>query len=229
MWLDGLYMVGELLTRYGVRFNDKEMFALVHKQAKLMWDNIRDEKTGLLYHARDGSKSSKWADKETGKSTQFWGRAAGWYIVALTTILKYMPHDCMYRDDLIGYTRDYIEALSRYQDKKSGLWYQVIDKIDDENNWTETSCSALFLCGISMAIKEGYIDAKYKEVADKAFKGLSDAIEHDTNGDIIMPRICVGTGVGDYEYYLSRPTGQNDLHGMGALLLGFNAYYELDK
>ena len=53
MWLDGLYMAGELLVRYGVKFNDDKYFALAYKQAKLMWDNIRDEKTGLLYHAWD--------------------------------------------------------------------------------------------------------------------------------------------------------------------------------
>ena len=227
MWLDGLYMAGELLTRYGVKFNDKEKFELVHRQAKLMWDNIRDEKTGLLYHAWDYSKQAKWADKETGLAPEFWGRAAGWYIVALTTILKYMPQDCEYREELIGYVQEYIKAFTKYQDSESGLWYQVIDRGGQEGNWTETSCTALFLCGISMAIEAGYVGEEYKAVADKAYKGLADAMEDDGKGGVIMPRICIGTGVGDYQHYFDRPTCENDLHGMGALLLGCNAYTQI--
>ena len=227
MWLDGLYMAGELLTRYGVMFGEERFFELVHLQAKLMWDNIRDERTGLLYHAWDESRTAEWADPKTGRAPHFWGRAAGWYIVALCTILKYMPADCKYRANLIDYVQKYIEAFAKYQDIETGLWYQVIDRGDDLRNWTETSCSALFLCGISMALKAGYIDGSYRAVADKAYTGLADAMEDDGKGGVIMPRICIGTGVGDYEFYLARPTSKNDLHGVGALLLACNAYHEL--
>lgn len=227
MWLDGLYMVGELLTRYGVKFKENRFFEIVHRQAKLMWENIRDEKTGLLYHAWDESKDAEWADKQTGRAPHFWGRAAGWYIVALCTILKYLPNDCIYREDIVGYIREYIKAFSKYQDKESGLWYQVLDKGDDPDNWTESSCTALFLCGISMALKEGYIEDSYREIADKAFNGLCAILKYDENGGIILPKICIGTGVGDYNFYLARPTSENDLHGIGALLLACNAYYEI--
>lgn len=229
MWLDGLYMAGELLTRYGVKFGEERFFEIVHTQAKLMWENIRDEKTGLLYHAWDESREADWANPATGRSPEVWGRAAGWYIVALTTILKYMPANAKYREDLIHCVRSYIEAFSKYQDKETGLWYQVIDRTDDPNNWTETSCSALFLCGISMALKNGWIDESYREVADKAYKGLASTVIDDGNGGIILPKICIGTGVGDYEFYLARPTSENDLHGMGALLLACNAYHEINS
>lgn len=227
MWLDGLYMVGELLTRYGVKYNDEKMLDTVYRQAKLMWDNIRDPKTNLLYHAWDYSHAAKWADRETGLSPCFWGRAAGWYIVALTTILKYMPDNYRNRAELIKYTQDYVEAFTKYQDEKTGLWYQVMDHGNDDSNWTETSCSALFLCGLSMALKGGYIDEKYRAAADKAYAGLAAAMEEDSDGGLVMPRICIGTGVGDYEHYIKRPRRENDLHGMGALLLGCNAYWDI--
>ena len=116
MWLDGLYMAGELLSRYGAKFGEEKCFDIVHMQAKLMWENIRDEKTGLLYHAWDSSHKAPWCDKETGRAPHFWGRAAGWYIVALTTALKYMPKDYENRDELIGYVRDYIDAFTKYHD-----------------------------------------------------------------------------------------------------------------
>lgn len=229
MWLDGLYMAGELLTRYGAYFGEKEFFEIVHRQATLMWEHNRNEKTGLLHHAWDENRKAVWADKLTGRAPEVWGRAAGWYIVALTTILKYMPADCEYRNDIIRYVQEYVAAFAQYQDEKTGLWYQVIDHGDDPDNWTETSCSALFLCGISMALKQGIIDETYRTVCDKAYRGIVDSIEENADGGIILPRICVGTGVGDYAFYLARPTGENDLHGMGALLLACNAYHEILK
>ncbi len=226
MWLDGLYMVGELLVRYGVEFNDKKSIDMAFRQAKLMWDNIRDKKTGLLYHAWDSSCEAKWADKKTGCSPEFWGRASGWYIVALTIMLDYLPKDYSCRQELVGFAEEYVKAFTKYQDEETGLWYQVIDKKEDLGNWTETSCSALFLCGISKAVENGYVDASYKKYADKAYEGLVNTLRFEDD-EVIMPKICIGTGVGNYEHYISRPTSENDLHGVGALLLGCNAYHKL--
>ena len=228
MWLDGLYMAGELLTRYGVRYDGEKSFDIVFRQAELMWKNMRDEKTGLLYHAWDVSKEIGWADKKTGLSPEFWGRAAGWYIVALMTILEYLPDGYKHKEELIGYAQEYIKAFTKYQDDETGLWYQILDKGERTDNWLETSCSALFLCGISKALKLGYIDEKYRENADRAFEGIRNKIEDDGSGGLILPFICVGTGVGSYKYYIERPTGENDLHGMGALLLALNAYHEIN-
>lgn len=227
MWLDGLYMAGELLARYGAQYNDTACFDTLFHQAKLMWENIRDSRTGLLYHAWDHSREAVWCNKETGLAPEFWGRAAGWYIVALTTMLDYIPKDYVHRSEMIEYVREYIKSFTAFQDEKSGLWYQVLNKTDDPNNWTETSCTSLFLCGISKALKNGYIDHSYMANADRAFKGLASVIKEDENGGAIMPDICIGTGVGDYQFYLDRPTSENDLHGTGALLLACNAYYDL--
>ena len=73
MWLDGFYMASPLITRYALLNNDEELVELVHKQLCLMRDNMRDEKTGLFFHACDFSKNAVWADKETGLSSIFWG------------------------------------------------------------------------------------------------------------------------------------------------------------
>ena len=36
---------------------------------------------------------------------------------------------------------------------------------------------------------------------------------------ILMVAVSIGTGVGDYQHYIHRPTSVNDLHGVGAFLL----------
>ncbi|MBP3360735.1 MAG: glycoside hydrolase family 88 protein [Clostridia bacterium] len=229
MWLDSIYMAGELLARFGARYNDIECFDAVCRQARLMWNNMRDKKTGLLYHAWDTSREAPWADKENGLSAEFWGRAAGWYITALTTIIEYLPDDYTGRKELIGYVREYVDAVVRVQDEKTGLWYQVLDKGDRADNWIETSCSALFLCGITKALKAGYIDDKYEKNADMAFNGLKSVLKLNDDGDLICPSVCIGTGIGSYSYYIERPVSDNDLHGVGAFLLGLNAYHQFKK
>ena len=52
---------------------------------------MRDAKTGLLYHGWDESKQQRWANKTTGDSPEFWGRAMGWYMMALVDTLDYYP------------------------------------------------------------------------------------------------------------------------------------------
>ncbi|MBK6724815.1 MAG: glycoside hydrolase family 88 protein [Acidobacteria bacterium] len=60
----------------------------------------RDAKTGLLYHGWDESKQQKWADKTSGRSPHFWGRAMGWYAMGLIDTLEYFPKDHPRRGEL---------------------------------------------------------------------------------------------------------------------------------
>ncbi len=226
MWLDGLYMAGQLLAMYGRKYNKDWCFEEIHRQATLMWKYCK-KKNGLLYHAWDESREEEWADNETGKSSEVWGRAAGWYIVALTIILEYIPDKYEFKNELIDIVRDYCTAIAKYQDDKTGCWYQVVDKGNADGNWIESSCSALFVCGISKAIKSGYVEKGFKVIADKGFNGVINMIEENEDGTLTIPDICIGTGVGDYEYYIARPKRENDLHGMGAFVLMCNAYHSL--
>ena len=203
---------------YGALFGKEECFDEAVKQATLMWKHNRDEKTGLLYHAWDCEKKQPWANKETGCSEEFWGRAMGWYITALCDILDYLPKDYEKREILIEYLKKFSEALTNFQDKETGLWYQVVDKGDVAGNWTELSCSSLFTYGLSKAVRLGYIDEKYKENALRGYRGVINEIT--VNGDtLIIPKVCIGTGIGDYEFYINRDTVVNDLHGVGAFEL----------
>lgn len=228
MWLDGLYMAGPFLAMYGARYHDETCFETVYTQLNLMWKHCRDNKSGLLYHVWDASKNAEWADKNTGCSSFFWGRAIGWYIVALCDIMDDVPKKWKHREEVLEYIRLCIEAIAKYQDMESGCWYQVVDKGDREDNWIELSCSALFVYAISKAMRMGYIDrSQYKSIADRGYSGIIKYIELLEDGTLIVPKVCIGTGVGDYKHYIERPTTENDLHGMGAFILCCNEYDEL--
>lgn len=76
---------------YGARYGQEDLFDLMHTQVELMFRYLRDERTGLLYHACDFSRQMPWADSETGCSPEFWGRAIGWVGLSLVDMLDFLP------------------------------------------------------------------------------------------------------------------------------------------
>ena len=87
VWLDGMYMGQPFYMEYETRFNDKKNYPDIFNQFFNVVKNMRDEKTGLYYHAYDSSKEMFWCDKTTGLSKNFWLRALGWYSMALLDTL----------------------------------------------------------------------------------------------------------------------------------------------
>jgi unsaturated rhamnogalacturonyl hydrolase len=219
MWLDGLYMGGVFAMNYAKEYGEPELIDMVLEQERLMRKHTQDESTGLYYHAWDESRKQPWANPETGKSPEFWGRAIGWYGITFNEILSFLPKDHPSRPELVKALQELITGLISFQDKDTGLWYQVVDKGDDINNWLETSCSALFIYTIARGINDGHVDKALKEYVIKGFRGLINRMEINDSGLFVMPEICIGTGVGDYQHYLDRPTCENDLHGVGSFIL----------
>lgn len=225
MWLDGMYMGGPVTVEYGARFNRPDLFDVVHLQMALMRDKITDEKTGLMYHAYDLERKAVWADKITGRASHYWGRAMGWYAVAMFQIADLLPKDYEKRSEFIEKGKKLLEVLFKYQDKKTGLWYQVIDKTDDPKNWHETSCSCLFLYALSLATKMGVFEKEaVRPIATLAFEGIKTKLVLGEDGYLGVSGVCIGTGVGDLAHYYARPTSENDLHGVGAFLLMASEY-----
>lgn len=219
MWLDGLYMAGPLEAEYAAKFNSSEFLETAIDQIFIMEEHIKDPQSGLLRHAWDSSKEEAWSDPETGLSPEVWGRAMGWYVVAVLDILEHTPTDNPRYDDIVKLENKMLKAVIKYQDSSSGMWYQLPVKGDCEGNWLETSCTSLFAYAIAKAIRMGVLEHEYKENAVKALYGAEKhSIEYDSD-NLLIKRVCVGTGVGDYDFYIKRPTSINDLHGAGAFLL----------
>ncbi|UUZ90233.1 glycoside hydrolase family 88 protein [Paenibacillus sp. P25] len=218
MWLDGIYMEGPFAMRYGVQYHEPSLFDVIVKQALLMYQHTKDEKTGLLYHAWDDSRKAVWADPETGRSPEFWGRSVGWYGFALCEILDLLPRDHAVRDQLITIVKDLAASIRSFQDKESGLWYQVIDKGDRPDNWLELSCSTLFVFTLAKACREGYTDEASGEAAKRGYEGVLNRVSFTEEGALVIPDICIGTGVGDYPHYIARERKTNDLHGVATFV-----------
>src|SRR5262245_30676210 len=102
MWLDGLYMAEPFYAEYAAVFHEDTAFDDIAKQFVLVERHTRDDQTGLLYHGWDESKKQRWANPTTGRSPNFWGRAMGWYGMALVDTLDYFPKTHPQRKELIA-------------------------------------------------------------------------------------------------------------------------------
>ena len=222
MWLDSIYMAGPLSVMYAKRFGDIVLRERAIRQVFIVDDHMKDENTGLYYHGWDASKKMQWSDKNTGLSSQIWGRAVGWYAVGILDMLDYIPEVQPSVVRLKQIVRDLLTALAKYQDEKSGMWYEVTDKPGEEGNWVESSCTNLFIYSYAKAIRKGILpDRDYCEVLKKAYKGIIDSLYYGNDGCLVVDNICIGTCIdsGTYEHYINRERVKNDLHGMGAFIL----------
>ena len=230
MWLDSMYMAGVLTSRYAERYGNETHRSFVKTQMELMRKYCRDEVSGLYYHGWDYSKEAKWADPVTGTSKNFWGRALGWFAVSMFEIAKTLEKGTEEYNDYVKTGLDLVDALLKFRDEKTGMWYQVVDKGDLEGNWIETSCSCLFLYAICLAAELGEIDKeKIRPTVAHSFKGITDSLTKGEDGYIGVGGVCIGTGINDgsFEHYIERPTVENDLHGAGAFLLMCAKYAEI--
>ncbi len=228
VWLDGLYMGSPLMAMYAKTFDKPEFFDIAAHQAIVMYRNMQD-KNGLLHHGWDETKQSVWADAENGLSGEVWGRACGWFVVAIADILDYLPKAHPRRAELIDILKKAISDIFKYQDA-SGRWYQVVDKGDCPGNWLENSCTCLYLYAAAKAIRKGYLSKEYAEYVKLGFKGVIDSMTRK-DGKLILGDICMGTGIedGSYEHYINRPRDENDLHGTGAFVLMCSEFYSLEN
>ena len=233
MWLDGLYMGTPFYARYSVTFEDGAQLDDVVHQYELIEARLRDEETGLLYHAWDESKQMDWADDETGRSPGFWARSLGWYAMALVDVLDYFPEDHPKRIQLIGYLHELADALLPFR-HKSGLWYQVPDQGDREGNYLEASSSCMFVYAFAKGARLGYLPDHFRQVAEESFAGIVDQlIEVEADGEIHITNVCGSAGLGGnpyrdgtYDYYVNETIKTDNLHGTGPFIL---AALELDQ
>lgn len=236
MWLDGLYMGTPFLAEYAYRNNEPQAYQEVINQIKIVARHTYDPANGLFRHACDVSKREKWADKETGQSQHCWGRALGWYMMAIVDDLDFIPQHEPGRDTVLVILNHIAETLKKYQSPE-GLWYQVMDKSGEPGNYLESSCSAMFVYSLFKAVRKGYIPSSYFAVARKGYEGiLNEFIKVDDNGLVSITKACAVAGLGgknyrmgDYDYYIHEQIRDNDPKAVGPFILASLEWEGLPK
>lgn len=226
MWLDGQYMgpalLAELLSR-GFTFNNmssSDAWELVARQFILSWNKLWDPGKQLLWHAFTLTPSDEltkgWADLDRhsthyGVSREYWGRAEGWYFLALVDVLERMPRSCASYDTLRNYLNCVATGLAQRQ-QPQGVWCQllaydngVVPPHCSTPNYLEASASAIFTAAYLKGIRLGLFDQDFTPLAEKAYQGLINTFL--TTDGLLVPS-CASAGLsrdrdGSAAYYLA--------------------------
>ncbi len=245
VWLDGIFMglPYNVLTASMI-YKPKEAKKIYDDavdQVKTTYRRTLDPATGLNRHAWDETHEMFWADKQTGLSRHCWGRAQGWFTMALVELLDAMPKDYARREEIISILRQTLDAVIRWQDKPTGVWYQVMDSPNRDGNYLESTCSAMFAYSLLKAYRMGYVGDKYRDAGIRAYQGIiNNFIRVNADKTISLTNCCSVAGLGpglsekvlkaapkvkenkrrdgSYEYYLSEPIRDNDAKGIGPFI-----------
>lgn len=230
IWLDGLYMAEPFMVDYAAAFESDKQFRKACEEsmhqfltaAKVTYDPA----TGLLRHAYDSSRKMFWCDPETGQSQHCWARALGWYCMAAVEVLEKVPEGIDGRKELVEELQRIIGILPQYADKKSGMWYQVLDQPGRKGNYLEASSSAMFTYAILKGVRIGVLDPSLLEYGKTCWENLLKTfVTVDSRGLVNLNRCCTVGGLGgkamrkgDFDYYISEPVKSNDPKGIGPFI-----------
>lgn len=257
MWCDGLYMGSALLAQI-INYTNSETnvdatsdWDLITKQFTISWSQLNAaygvNDGVLLYHAfaanPGDANSSYWTgiSSNVNHSEAFWGRACGWYFLALVDVLEQMPTDNKNYATLKGYLEKLAAGLKNCQDDASGCWYQVLDekKKPLSGNYLESSCTAIFTAAYLKAMRLGLLDrATYEATAIKAYKGFVEQfMKYDTDGTVQLIHNCKTAGLsgtnkrnGSRAYYVdqndeaAQSNGYTEGKVLGAFILAATEY-----
>lgn len=220
MWLDGIYMAEPFLVRYGALSGEGEdEFTEAVTQVSLIAEKTYNPETQLFYHGWDSNKNASWADPVTGQSSYYWSRGLGWFAMAMVDILEFLPEDHPKREVFINTLDSIVSGIQRYQDDETGLWYQVLDKGNDSENWIEVSGSAMFIYSIKKGVRLGVIDEKHLSIAENGWEGLKKKVKVK-NGHPVIFDVVEGMGIQDtYDGYINKERLENSTHGLCAILM----------
>lgn len=258
MWLDGAYM-GPALFAELVNYSNKTTnidatndWELIVKQFTILRSMCWNPTDKLLYHAfaaDGGTNSTSHSDTWEGlshtspycfHSASYWGRAVGWYFLALVDILEQMEKAKIPSTDskfttLKGYLEETAEGIKARQDKTTGGWYQILDEDNKyseseynngqshttTNNYIESSATALFTAAYLKAIRLKYLnESTYKSVAESGYKCLvNQFFSVDADHKVNIFGSCRSAGLGG--------SGDDYIAGASKYRNGSKAYYLL--
>ena len=238
VWLDGIFMGLPFYCNYAVQTMkpkkaEKYLNDAVDQMVKTDYRTY-DEKTQLWKHAWDETHQQFWANKEDGKSQHCWARALGWYVMAMTECLDAMPENYARRQEVIDLLNKAMKSVVKYQDKKTGVWYDVLD-VKSDKNYLESTASSMFAYVLLKGYRKGYLSEEYLKAGVKAYNGiLKQFIKVNADKTISMTRCCAVSGLGpgpgpyvkkpnykrdgSFEYYMSEPIRDNDDKGVGPFI-----------
>ncbi len=208
LWLDTLFMVGTMLTRWGEFIDDGEPLDEMALQIKVFSDRLQSS-DGLYVHAFNYNRP---VDDDI-----YWGRGNGWVSAAGFDYLRARKirgeTDQFALDALVAQA----EAAVAAQDADSGLWWIVLNRPGEA--YLETSTTALFAYGMARGWRYGFLGDEYLPVIADAMRGIKATLTTDGQGRPVVSNVSGPTEAGTFEYYAGLELEDDLGYGVGSVLL----------
>lgn len=229
VWLDGLYMAMPFYLEYGILFGETKVF----DDAVMQFQNVRaylfDEQKQLYKHAYDEKRIQPWADPENGRSPSFWGRAVGWYFMALVDSYEWIVMNRQADGrKLAQLLHEAAAGILAYQDP-SGLFYQILDRPDAEGNYMETSASAMISYGLLKGSRLSMLPEEFAAQGERIFQAILDTKLIRRQGELHLLDTCASAGLGpgrrrdgSAAYYCSERREEDNAHGAAACIMAYS-------
>jgi rhamnogalacturonyl hydrolase YesR len=204
LWADDLYMSVPFLAQMGKLTGNRAYFDDAARQVIQFSARLQDSTTGLYDHS--------WYQNAAFDPKFYWGRGAGWALMANAELLSVLPEDHPDRARLLEIFGRAVQGVAAAQ-SGNGMWHQLLDKTD---SYLETSATAMFTFAIARGVNRGWLAPVYAPVAQAGWQALATRIRADGQ----IEGICVSTTAAyDAVYYYNRPTDLGAMQGYGPALM----------
>lgn len=206
MWIDGVFMMQMFLIRCGQYVGETEYCFdtacrnIITAAEHLQLDN------GLLLHAWTTQPEEEvWADKNTSLSPEVWSEGMGWYTLVVPELLAVLPKNHKDYNTILKIYTDMAKGIKNFQDKQTGGWFFIVDKLSNPLNFIDASGTAMFLYSIQRGINLGILKEKeYTPVTQKGYEALKHFLIVNPNGLIDLVGACDGVTIKrDFLEYVS--------------------------
>lgn len=238
LWDDTIYMLSMYFFEMYRLTCDKIYLDHFLHQYNIHKEALADKETNLWVHGWDAdnidyqdrcSMREWWKITPERKSEEFWGRGNGWVFMALADALRTYPKNSSEWTYFAVELQKICRTLPSCQDEETGLWYQLPLRKGEKGNFLESSCTAMFGYAMSVGIYEGVLSKDiYMDVVEKAYKGLKKNATVKQGKYLAPSRVCLGTCIGDKNYYFKRQQGIGVNYAVGAYIM-FGLEYEKIK
>lgn len=233
IWLDGLYMIQPFYARYEKELNYEKNYNDIVFQLENCFALTYDKKKHLMVHGYDGNykdetKKMLWSNAKNGRSKIVWLRACGWYEMALVDTYEIIENKEL-RKRLKELLIKTIDGLLLYKDKKTNMFYQVVDYTKKKNNYLETSGSLMIAYAILKGVRLKMLNKRYRDIGLKIFNGVINKYFYKDTQDVFrLGGICIGAGLtasrtdkiaGTYKMYIERKVVEDDGKAIGPLMM----------
>lgn len=210
--IDDLYMLVPYWVRKSKQSGDTQYLEKAIEETLSYYKYLWNPQTKLMH--------CLWLEKKPKVKIHHWGRGNGWFVMAITDLLHFVPENHPKRAELLKVYNNVMDGLMARQNE-DGLWHQVLDRPE---SYTETSCSGMFTYSLLLGFNKGWLPASARTAGIKGWNGLQTKLTEKNQ----LKDVCVGTDMSeDVQYFFKRPRVTHDQHGIGPFLLAASEIIKL--